>query len=275
MSTGSYDIRKHNRSLEAELQRLQTQATMAWKKEARTLGAMGLQEGMSVVELGSGPGFTTEQLCQLLPNSLLTCVEMDALMIEQARHYLKESAGDRVTFIEASVTNTGLPDNQFDFAIARLLFQHLSQPVIAAQEIKRILKPGGKLVIIDTDADIYGLLDPPTPAFRLATDKFSQASAALGGNFRIGRYLWRILQEAGFEHLDLEAIVAHSDELGIEPFLKHPLDLDVFLRLVQMGVITEQELEALRQEREQFLASPHPYVLLLWLMACGEKPSNR
>ncbi|ACB53110.1 unknown [Crocosphaera subtropica ATCC 51142] len=273
-STGSYDIQKHNITPEAELQRLQTQATVIWKKEARTLQWFGIKDGMSVVELGSGPGFTTEQLCSLLPNSEITSVELDPFMVQQAQNYLKDKGGDRVNFVEGSITDTGLPDNSFDFAFARLIFQHIPEPVAAAQEIRRILKPGGKLVIVDTDADIFGLFDPPTPSFTKAIDKFSQASQALGGNFRIGRYLWRILQEAGFEHLDLEAVVAHSDELGIEPFAIHPLNVDLFVRLVKMGLMTEEELASLRQSKEDFLASPHPFVLVIWLMACGAKPVN-
>ena len=47
---------------EAEVKRLASQARGGWGKEARTLSWFGLQDGMSVLELGSGPGFITEQL---------------------------------------------------------------------------------------------------------------------------------------------------------------------------------------------------------------------
>ena len=164
-STGSYDIQKHNVTPEAELQRLKTQATIIWKKEARTLKWFGLKDGMSVVEVGSGPGFTTEQLCTLLPNSEITTVELDPFMVQQAQAYLKDKGGDRVNFMQASITETGLPDNSFDFVFARLIFQHIPEPVAAAKEMRRILKPGGKLVIVDTDADMYGIFDPPNPGF--------------------------------------------------------------------------------------------------------------
>jgi hypothetical protein len=95
--------------------------------------------------------------------------------------------------------------------------------------------------------------------------------AAYGGNRRIGRSLWRILQQAGFVKLDLEAVVTHSDAIGIEAFLPQ-INPDRLLPLVRMGWISETELDRLRSVHAQFLASPTPYVLLIMLLACGEKP---
>lgn len=88
-------------------------------------------------------------------NSSITAVEIDRVLHEKALEYLQDKTGDRVNHVQASVADTGLRANSFDFAIARLLFVHLPDPVAAAREILRILKPGGKLVIIDSDADLF------------------------------------------------------------------------------------------------------------------------
>jgi ubiquinone/menaquinone biosynthesis C-methylase UbiE len=50
--------------------------------------------------------------------------------------------------MESSVMEMPLRDETFDFAYARLVFQHLPDPLGAMREIRRVLKPGGKLVII-------------------------------------------------------------------------------------------------------------------------------
>lgn len=270
-NSGSYDVRRSHLDTEAEIQRLAVQARLGWEKEARTLSWFGLKDGMSVLELGSGPGFITEQLLAAFPTCPITCLEIDPELVKQAKQYLQGKADDRVQFIEGSALDIRLIDNHFDFAYARLLFQHLSNPIGAASEIRRVLKPGGRLVIYDIDDEIFGLTEPPIPELPSIIVKYGQAQAAQGGNRRIGRSLWRILKAAGFSKLDSEVIAAHSDEFDIEPFLPQ-IDPDRLLPLVRIGLVSEQEFEQIRVSHMKFLASSEPYMLILSFMVCGEKP---
>ncbi len=269
--SGSYDVHRSHRDAEAEIQRLAAQASLGWEKEARTLSWFGLKDGMSLLELGSGPGFITERLLAMFPTSPITCLEIDPELIRQAKRYLADKDVNRVQFVEGSVMDIQLADNRFDFAYARLLFQHLPNPIGAAKEIGRVLKPGGKLVIYDVDDEIFGLAVPPVPEFPSVLAKMGQAQAAQGGNRRVGRSLWHILKSAGYSTLDLEVIATHSDNVGIEPFLPQ-IDPDRLLPLVSIGLMSAQELEQVRASRTKFLASPEPYMLILSLMASGEKP---
>ena len=67
--SGSYTVTDPSRELDRELQRLGAQALFLWEKERRALAGYGLRDGMSLLELGSGPGFVTEQLLAWLPIS--------------------------------------------------------------------------------------------------------------------------------------------------------------------------------------------------------------
>lgn len=270
-ASGSYNLHAAHRNVQAEIQRLASQARSGWGKEARTLSWFGLQDGMSVLELGSGPGFITEQLLDLLPTSSITCVEIDHTLLTQAEQHLQDKAAGRVQFVEGSVTDMRLESNQFDFAYARLLFQHLPEPIGAAQEIWRVLKPGGKLAIYDIDDGLFGLFQPPIPEFAIVLEKFGQSQAARGGNRHIGRSLAHILKTVGFSNLDLEAIASHSDGVDIELFLQH-IDPDRLQWLVTRDLLSEEDLAKYRVALKQFLASPDPYTLWLSLMICGEKP---
>jgi SAM-dependent methyltransferase len=270
-ASGSYNIGETHRDVNSEIQRLAAQARLGWEKESRNLSWFGLMDGMTVLELGSGPGFITESLLTLLPGSSITCLEIDPALLEKAQQYLRNKDNHHLRFVQGSVMDTRLADNSFDIAYARLLFQHLPDPIGAAKEIWRVLKPGGKLVIYDIDDEIFGLLQPPIPEFPGVLEKFGQAQSASGGNRRVGRNLWRILKAVGFCNLDLEVVPFHSDNLGIETFLPQ-IDPDRLLPLVRMGLVSEQELEQIRISCNKFLDSPEPYILMLSLMICGEKP---
>lgn len=269
-TSGAYNASTFNRDLEGEIKRLRDQVLVSWQKEARTLKWFGLQDGMSVLELGSGPGFYTEQLLEMLPNSSITALEIDPVLIKNAEQYLQDKGGERLRFVEASIVETGLPDDSFDFAIARLLFRHLPDAVAAAKEVRRVLKPGGQLVVIDADSELIGITDPPILEYQALREKGQQIQTTRGTNRKIGRQLWRILKEAGFQNLDLEAVISHSDDRGIEAF-KHTLDVGLALPAVKLGLLSEQDIESLVAAGEKFLASPNAFILVLWLMACGEK----
>ena len=103
---GSYNVSTHHRNLDSELRRLQFQVELTWKKEARTLQWLGLRDGMAVLELGSGPGFSTAKLLMLLPTSPITTVEIDPVMIQQMRQHVSLSSAERITIIEASAAHT-------------------------------------------------------------------------------------------------------------------------------------------------------------------------
>src|SRR5438874_9036969 len=125
----SYKASEMNENIEKEVERLRGQALWGWDKESRNLTWFGLQDGMSILEVGSGPGFVTEQLLALYPNSHVTCVEIDPDLASRADEYLQSHGlQGRYAIVQSDVMKMELPDNIFDFAYARLIFQHLPDP---------------------------------------------------------------------------------------------------------------------------------------------------
>jgi ubiquinone/menaquinone biosynthesis C-methylase UbiE len=265
---GSYDVSTAHRDVESEIQRLRHQALWHWDQEVASLARFGLRDGMAVLELGSGPGFATQQLLELVPSSSVTAVEIDPVLVKRAQESLQGSAEGRLHIVQASVMDAGLLQSSFDFAYARFLFQHLPDPVGAAKEALRVLKPGGKLIIGDID-DAFMVSEPTLPEAQAWLDKTAQEQAARGGNRLIGRKLVRILKEAGFRNCSMEAVVVHTDIVGIEAMLPF-IDPGRLVPLVKAGVLSEQEHDALRVTRETFLASD-PFVMFLFFLAGGEK----
>jgi len=259
--------------MDAEIERLYNQANLNMEKEARNLVAFGLRDGMSVLDVGSGPGFVTEWVSRLIPNGSITCIEIDPVMVNYARQHLDKTSQCRYQIIEGSINRTGLPDNSFDFAISRLLFEHMPDPADALNEIKRLLKPGGRLVMTEADYAMRVLTDPCFSEVEAIRDRLMKYQYSLGGNKTIGREMWQLLKRAGFENLDIESIVWHSGYKGVESFYPQ-INPQRLIPLIKAGAITEEEYEILRAAAEKLLASEDSFVLRVLLMACGQKPMS-
>ncbi|MEO8286829.1 MAG: methyltransferase domain-containing protein [Chloroflexota bacterium] len=272
MATESaYDVSTMPGGVDREIARLREQALMTWQREARNLKWWGLEDGMSVLDVGSGPGFVTAELLDMLPSSQVTGLEIDPVMIERADKYLAGKADGRLQSMLGSIMSSGLPDNSFDFAIARYVIQHLPDPAGAVSEILRILKPGGKFVVLDVD-DAQHLWEPEDPPeVKAASERWREEHKEKGGDRYVGRKLLRILQKAGFKNCTMEAIVLHSDELGIERLLPpEEVTIPEYEAELQAGSITRREFE-LTIETDQKRRGPEGLIMLMVYMACGEK----
>jgi ubiquinone/menaquinone biosynthesis C-methylase UbiE len=271
--TSSYKASDQAIGLDREIERLRSQALITWPKEIRNLQWWGLRNGMSVLEVGSGPGFVTKQLLDDLPNSHVTALEIDPVLIEKARNYLGHAYDSRFEMVEGNVMSTGFPDDTFDFVYARYLFQHLPDPVGAAKELKRVLKPGGKLAIFDVD-DHFTIFDPEGSAEMQALDKqisqrMQAKQAEKGGNRLISRRLVHVLRDAGFENRELEAVAIHSSLIDIS-IVVPKFTREDGERLVKDGFIDEAQLEFMLDEVALFEASD-PVIMICTFMACGQK----
>ena len=71
--------------LNNEINRLEMQAKLGWKKEFRTLKWLGLRDGMKILDVGSGTGVYSELLLDNLPNSNITDLEVDKNMLSIAK----------------------------------------------------------------------------------------------------------------------------------------------------------------------------------------------
>jgi ubiquinone/menaquinone biosynthesis C-methylase UbiE len=243
-SSGSYRIGEHFPDVDAELVRLEAQAAHLWPKEAEVLKRQGLRPDARVLEVGCGPGFITERLLRLVPDGSVTGIDNDPYMVELADRRL--SGRENLEVRQASVTATGFPDATFDAATARLVFQHLPDPVSAVAELRRILRPGGRLFITDIDSDWGLLLDPEPPHRDEIEAAFVEMRAKRGSNLTIGRRLPRMLANAGFTELSLDVIAIHTVIDGGESIGEVTGAIAMLEQLVDAGLLRREAFEAVR-----------------------------
>ena len=151
-----------------------------------------IELGDDVLEIGPGPGLTTDLLRQRVEG--VTAVEIDADLAADLKVRL---AGTNVEVIWGDGTELPLPDDRFSAATCFAMLHHV--PSVAAQdqlfgELHRVLRPGGSLVAtdsLDTERirqahvdDTYVPLDPATLESRLRAAGFAEITLEKSGEYR-------------------------------------------------------------------------------------------
>ena len=266
----SYKIDRVSANIQIELNRLKAQVELFWDKEIETYHRLGLRDGMNILECGSGPGFLTKKILSHCPNVSITGLELDPFLIDIANTEFQELGLERYEFFQGSVLEMGFADDSFDFVIARLLLEHLPEPILAAREIYRVLKPGGKAVIIDNDFEVHLNTYPYIAELNLLYDAYCRARIDEGGNPKIGRELPSILKKSGFLNVDIETIIAHSEVVGDEIFLKSE-GSGIPTKLVDDGYLSGDVLDSLTGKWYDMLQDDDHAVFRQLFIVGGEK----
>ncbi|MEI8200415.1 MAG: methyltransferase domain-containing protein [Eubacteriales bacterium] len=127
----------------------------------RTITLAGIKPGEAVLEVGCGTGTLTLAAKRRAGLSGKVCgIDLIPGMIEISRQKAEEASQD-ILFQEGSIENIPFPDNQFDVVMCSFMIFHMSDGVRSKgiQEIFRVLKPEGRLLLID-------LTLPPYPVSR-------------------------------------------------------------------------------------------------------------
>ena len=167
---------------------LEVLATDEWRQtlEHRALpfafGPLGPDAlGGDVLEIGPGPGMTTDLLRVRVPS--LTSIELDSMLADALRARM---AGTNVEVVEGDATAMPFEDGRFSGAVTFTMLHHV--PTVELQdavfgEVRRVLQPGALFVANDAVArdelaaghvdDIYNPVDPATLEARLSAAGFS------------------------------------------------------------------------------------------------------
>lgn len=115
-----------------------------------------------------------------------------------------------VQFQQADLYNLSFGDAQFDHVFVCFVLEHLSDVPRALASLKRVLKPGGTITVIEGDhGSCYW--HPETKASLAAWRCLIDVQARLGGDSNIGRRLWPILSEAGFADVTVSPRFVYCD----------------------------------------------------------------
>lgn len=150
--------------------------------------------GMWVVDLGCGPGSIT---LGLAAESRVAGVDVDAGQIAMARDIARRSGRSTVDFLVASAYDLPFASGTVDVAFSHALFEHLSRPLDALAELRRVLRPGGRLALSTSDWS-KARLRPKTANVDAALRGHYLLRRQAGGNPFAGRVIADQCVTAGF-----------------------------------------------------------------------------
>ncbi|HEY6923651.1 MAG TPA: methyltransferase domain-containing protein [Steroidobacteraceae bacterium] len=226
------------------LRRLKRQASIATELELGYLARAGLAERSRVLDIGCGPGIIASAIAQRADPSRLVAGDTNVQSLEEVRRQFEKDGVRNAEVRRLNVYDDRLCDaGEFDFVYSRLLFQHLSGPLLALTNIRQCLAENGRLCICDID-DNWLTVHPGVEVFRAFIDRVGAAQRARGGDRNVGGKLASHLLAAGYTDIRSEVMLL-STEL---------ITKDAFCDLVfgyKLEVVPESELDAARAELVQ------------------------
>ena len=185
-------------SSDREVERLAYQNEIWFEDTAALWERAGVVLGSKLADLGCGPGFATEALARLVgSNGHVFAVDASDKFASIVA--AKAEATSHITFHQCDVSSTPIADKSVDFVFARWLFCFLTAPEKAIAEARRILKPDGKIVILDYFNYLAADVFPQNPSISMLFEGFSKDVESHGGSWDIGGELPGLLIEGGFE----------------------------------------------------------------------------
>jgi len=159
-----------------------------------------LESGLSVLDVGCGPGTITADLAALVTPGLVTAVDESADVLDVARAEAEQRGLSNVSFATADVHQLDFPDDTFDVVHAHQVLQHVADPVAALREMRRVCAPGG--IVAARDADYAGFIwFPQLPALDLWRDLYGRAARSNHGEPDAGRRLLSWARQAAFDDI--------------------------------------------------------------------------
>jgi ubiquinone/menaquinone biosynthesis C-methylase UbiE len=118
-----------------------------------------LPAGSRVLEVAPGPGYFCIELAKL-GRFAIAGLDISHTFVKIANKKATE-AGVPVDFRQGNVSRMPFASDTFDFLLCRAAFKNFAQPVGALQEMCRVLKPGGRGLIIDLRKRCVHRIDQP------------------------------------------------------------------------------------------------------------------
>jgi SAM-dependent methyltransferase len=261
---------------DAEIARLDAQASSIAGASEALLRAAGIGGPMRVLDLGTGLGHVAFLVADLLDaGGSVLGVDQAERLLEVAERRRAAAGAENIEFLQADVRAFSASE-PFDAIVARLLLFHLPDREEILRRQLDALRPGGTTVLIEFDIGAMRA-EPEVPLVEAVRRWIEAAFRVAGADPRIGTQAAPLLRRAGFADvstLGIQAYFASSDPIG--PLLCASITRSLAPQIVANGIADEAEM-GLETLQERIAAQVGAYDAVIMpptvVGAWGTRPS--
>jgi ubiquinone/menaquinone biosynthesis C-methylase UbiE len=138
-----------------------------WQKPEEVLDALHLQSTDKVADIGAGTGYFSVRIAKRVPDGKVLAVDIEPDMVRYVGERAKREHLNVVAPVEASADSPNLPE-PVDLALIVDTYHHMQNRVAYFGKLKQLLRPNGRVAIIDFKVDAP---EGPAPQFRNPPEK--------------------------------------------------------------------------------------------------------
>ncbi|NQT25220.1 methyltransferase domain-containing protein [candidate division KSB1 bacterium] len=194
--------------------------------------------GANVLEAGCGVGAQSVILAKQSPEARFTSIDISPESLEKAEAAVHVQGHSHFTFQQADILHLSFEDNHFDFIFVCFVLEHLDDPDSALLELKRVLKSGGEITVIEGDHGSC-FWHTETEASLKVWECMIRAQAVHGHDANIGRRIYPLLHKAGFDVHTSEPKWVYGD--GVHAQLLDGMVNQIIVPMVQTAKVRSIE----------------------------------
>jgi SAM-dependent methyltransferase len=221
-----------------------------------------LKRGRSVLDVGCGPGTITADLADRVAPGSVVGIDTSAEVVAVAVH---DHSAPNLSFRTGDVYRLAEPECSFDLVHAHQVLQHLTDPVAALVEMRRVCRRGGTIAARDTDWSAMTWW-PDTPGLARWHNVYLTVGRAKGGEPDAGRRLMAWARAAGLTEVTASASVwcfaRPEDRLWLAETWGIT-DSPLAERAVELGVASQDELAACTEAWHNWATHPDGWFVVV------------
>lgn len=239
--------------------RLQTQAEEFSESTMESLKKLNIESNMKVIDIGCGTGDVSFMMSQFVgTQGTVIGVDFNQFAVKHCKKKAQSENISNTKFFVADATNLEFDSQTFDLAYSRFLFQHIKDTKKALQEMIRVTRPGGTIMVEDCDLFTW-IVYPENPSVSKLWHWYESVQVERGTDPQIGRKLFSMFLDEGL----MPNVEVHSRAVYCNRTLFWNSIIAVLSR------IKNEELRSLIQGIEKFSKSPSslfvfPLVFRVW-----------